>query len=299
VNPLLAALLSAQHGLVTPSAARKLGITDAQLSGMVARGDLVRMHRGVYRHVAAPITLEQRIRAGLLAVGPAGTLSHRSALARHGVHGFDCQLVEVTHRSLALPIREGMIVHRSRVVAEPDIQRQAGVMTTTPARTVIDSAAVMSPRLVARYAQEWMANRLLRPDDLDDALTRAGNHRGAHLLRRHMADTIVGADSAAEARLGQILIHAGLKPVLHLLVTTQHGHTFELDWAYPEARLGLEMDGYGVHLRSSVAFDDDRFRRNELEIAGWKILNFTVRQCHHPARVVGQVRRALIASSSL
>ncbi len=297
MDPNFAAFLSAEHGLVSFSAARRLGITQSALAGMEARGDLIRVHRGVYRHAAAPITLEQRIRAALLAVGPAGVLSHRSALARHGVYGFDCQLVEVTHRSLALPLRDGIVVHRSRVVGGPDMQLHTGVWTTSPARTLIDSAAVMSPELVARYAQEWMAKRLLRLEDLDLSLNRAGNHRGAHRLQRHLSDVIEGADSVAEARLGQILIRAGIAPILHVLVTTQSGRTFELDWSYPDARVGLEMDGYGVHLRSSAAFDGDRLRRNELEIAGWKILNFTARQCNHPARVVDQVRRALVAST--
>jgi very-short-patch-repair endonuclease len=74
-----------------------------------------------------------------------------------------------------------------------------------------------------------------------------------------------------------------------VLVTTAHGATFELDWAYPDAMVGLELDGYGVHLRSADAFDGDRDRRNELVLAGWEIFNFSSRMCRrNPARVVDQ-----------
>ncbi|MFM2070234.1 MAG: hypothetical protein RLZZ623_497 [Actinomycetota bacterium] len=77
------------------------------------------------------------------------------------------------------------------------------------------------------------------------------------------------------------------------MVTTATGFTYELDWAYPDVLVGLEMDGYGIHMRSVGAFDDDRFRRNELENEGWQILNFTARQVQRqPSRVVQQVRGA-------
>ena len=82
--------------------------------------------------------------------------------------------------------------------------------------------------------------------------------------------------------------------MLHHLVTLASGIVYELDWSYPEHRLALELDGYGVHLRSRDAFEADRQRRNELEIAGWRVLNFTERMVRcRPALVVGQVTRAL------
>ena len=167
---------------------------------------------------------------------------------------------------------------------------------TTTARSLIDVATVVDPRLATRWAQEWIADRKLRIADLHTAIDRAGNHRGARLLGSSMEELIDDVDSPAEAVLGALLREAGLPPELHLLVTTQHGHTFELDWAYPDVQVGLELDGYGVHLRSATAFDDDRWRRNELTIAGWTILNFTTRQCRRPGYVVDQVRRTLVVS---
>ena len=64
--------------------------------------------------------------------------------------------------------------------------------------------------------------------------------------------------------------------------------------AYPHVRVALEVDGYGVHLRSRETFAHDRDRQNELEIAGWRVLRFTSRALkHEPARVSGQVARML------
>ncbi|MCU1368276.1 MAG: hypothetical protein JWN39_3915, partial [Ilumatobacteraceae bacterium] len=109
------------------------------------------------------------------------------------------------------------------------------------------------------------------------------------------------ADSPPEAALGLLLADAGLPPLtLHHLVTVSTGAQFELDWSYPGLRGAFEMDGYGVHLRSLEAFENDRHRRNELELDGWTVLNFTKRQVERRSKVVvSQVRRLLDQRSRL
>lgn len=291
--------LGGHHGLITTAVSLGLGVSRHQIATMVERNELIRVHHGVYRHAAAPVTIEQRVHAALLAVGAGGVLSHRAAIAWWGVRNFECHLVELLHRSRSLPLRAGVVVHRCSGLSDVDVRVHRGLRVTAPARSLVDAASVLPPELVARWAQEWMADRLVRPGDLEAAVARAGNHRGAHRLRPQLATTVPEADSAAEAQLGRALLRAGLSPELHVLVTTSAGYTFELDWAFSAARLGLEMDGYGVHLRSASRFDSDRFRRNELEIDGWKILNFTTRQLRTPDRVVDQVRRALARSDHL
>jgi very-short-patch-repair endonuclease len=299
VNSELATHLASHHGLVRRADVVPDVITLPSFKGLVARGELVRVHRGVYRHAAVPVTLEQRIRAAMIAIGDEAVLSHRAALARHGVRNFQCALVEITHRSTALPRQRGLQLHRSANLSDADVQVLDGVRTTAPARTLIDAASVLPVELVARYTQEWMSHRKVSEVDLTSALSRAGNHSGARALAGGLGDVIAEADTGAEARLGEILIKAGLPPEHHVVVTTAAGDDFEIDWAYPSERIGLELDGYGVHLRSRAIYEKDRDRRNELEVEGWRILNFTDAQCRRPARVVDQVRRALSASRSV
>jgi hypothetical protein len=288
----------ARHlGLITTRAASQLGVDRRALVRMVGRGELARVHHGVYRHVAAPVTRAQSLLAATLAVGDGAMVSHRAALAHHGVGNFVCSLIEVLSPTGTAQRRPGLIVHRSITVTAGHLHLVDGVPVTTRARTLVDAAAVMSPALVARYAHTWIADRSVSVEAVLGEIERAGNHRGAQALARELDVSGSLADSVPERELGRILQRAGIAPVHHVIVTTSHGFTFELDWAYPDARLGLEMDGYGVHLRSVNAFDDDRFRRNELEIAGWTILNFTARQCRRPSRVVDQVRRALASSA--
>jgi very-short-patch-repair endonuclease len=290
--------LARHHGLITTRTARAFGLPLDSVLHLARTGQLIRVHRGVYRHAASPVTDAQRLLAALLAVGPAGVLSHRTALARHGARNFVCDLIELTHRSTSLPLHDGLVVHRSRTLREADVVTIDGLRITTRARTLADCCGLVPTTLLVRQAQQWMAERLLRPDDLDAAAAPIGNRRDIGRFITAIERSIPGADSVAEASLGQILRRAGMPPDHHVVVTTQRGFSFELDWAYPRHRLGLEMDGDGIHLRSEHAFDDDRFRRNELEIAGWRILNFTVRHLRRPASIVDQVGRALALSSN-
>jgi very-short-patch-repair endonuclease len=148
-----------------------------------------------------------------------------------------------------------------------------------------------------RYVEHWLANREMKIDHLHETIDRLRSNPGAVALETALETRSLGtavADSIAEGRLGELLIREGLAAEHHVLVTTSTGFTYELDWAYPDAHVALEMDGYGVHMRSVGAFDDDRFRRNELQNEGWQILNFTERQLRrHSGRVVQQIRGAL------
>jgi very-short-patch-repair endonuclease len=189
------------------------------------------------------------------------------------------------------------VVHRSGTLAPSDIQLVEGLRTTTKERASIDACALLPPELIVRFVEHWLARREIELDRLHDALQRLRLQPGAARLARVLADRDLApstADSVAEHRLGELLRSAGLPAEHHVLVTTLGGETFELDWAYPSHRLGLEMDGYGIHMRSVQTFDRDRLRRNSLQNEGWQILNFTERHLRRqPSRVVQQVRDAL------
>ena len=287
-------LLVVQHGLVSRHQAWTTGLSARQIDHLIHRELLVPVHRGVYRDPAAPITLEQRALAATLAGRTGAVASHRLAVALHGVRNFDCQLTEISARGLCrVP---NITAHRT--VRVPDQMVLRRVPVTSPARTIIDTALVVSPGVVRRWLEAWLSNNVLQLDSLEQQLRAVKGHAGGPIVRQLLDDRTLlhgVADSGGEAALGHLLQRHDLPPLtLHHLVTMPNGAVYELDWSYPELRVGLELDGYGVHLRSLEAFEDDRYRRNELEIAGWTILNFTARQVERkPKTVVRQVRELL------
>ncbi|MGD9700837.1 MAG: type IV toxin-antitoxin system AbiEi family antitoxin domain-containing protein [Acidimicrobiia bacterium] len=296
----LTPLLADQLGLVTRMQALEQGVGARQLHRMVARGDLVVVHRDVLRHPAAPLTKDQRRLAAILAAGPGAALSHRAAADVIGVSRFRSDLVEVTRPSAAIIRLDGVHVHRIPDLSSVDIRRVGELDVTSPARTVVDLGLVARPSFVQRVMEEWLASKLVTFAELEAVLDRVGRHgrNGAGVLRSILADRALGttvADSVPESALGELLVRHGFPPLTHHhLVVLPSGAVFELDWSYPDRMLGFEVDGYGVHLRSNDAFERDRLRRNELEIHGWRILHFAgTTVLRRPHVVVDQVRRAL------
>ncbi len=224
-------------------------------------------------------------------------ISHRSATAIWGVPNLKVAMVELTKPGPAPVRRSGLYVHRN--LLEPvDLTTRDGLRVTTPARTIVDLATVVPPMLVRRALETWLSTSTMTIDNLVDVLDRTGRRHGSGVVRALLADRALGLvmpDSPAEGILGETLIAAGLPhPEHHHRVSLPDGTRFELDWAYPSARLALELDGYGVHLASFETFDHDRWRRNDLEIHGWTVLNFTSAACRRqPRRVVAQVRQIL------
>ena len=71
----------------------------------------------------------------------------------------------------------------------------------------------------------------------------------------------------------------------------------ELDFAFPELKICIEVDGYEAH-SGRAAFTRDRRRQNTLELDGWLVLRFTWHQIvHEPEWVLAQVRAAIAARS--
>jgi very-short-patch-repair endonuclease len=52
------------------------------------------------------------------------------------------------------------------------------------------------------------------------------------------------------------------------------GGQYRLDFALPDAKIGIELDGYAYH-STPEAFTRDRRRERDLELAGWRIIRFS------------------------
>jgi very-short-patch-repair endonuclease len=99
------------------------------------------------------------------------------------------------------------------------------------------------------------------------------------------------ADSAVERRMLAILRGAGLTGWWRA-VPFEH---WTIDFAFPGARLAIEVDGWAYH--SDVdRFRADRGKGNALVRAGWRLLRFTWHDVvNRPEYVVAEIRAALPA----
>jgi very-short-patch-repair endonuclease len=95
--------------------------------------------------------------------------------------------------------------------------------------------------------------------------------------------------SELEERFQAFLINRGLPlPNTNVLI-----EGLEVDCAWPDQRLVVELDGHATH-GPAHAFETDRARDRRLEAAGWRVIRITWRQLHDtPDEVEADLRRLL------
>ncbi len=70
---------------------------------------------------------------------------------------------------------------------------------------------------------------------------------------------------------------------------------YRLDFAIPEQRLAIEIDGYAFHSDRDT-FIRDRRRQRELEVAGWRFVRFAGKEAlDSPERCVEMTAEAVAA----
>ncbi len=249
------------------------------------------MVRGVYvvgAGVLIPLALETAV---LLACAPRALLSHRSAAAAWGILVARPGVVDVTVGGRDPGRRPGVRTHVVAAIDARDVTTRHGLPLTSPARTLVDLAAVLAPRDLSRAYDEALVQRLTNTRAVTAALARRPRGRGAPTLRRLLeAERSVGLTrSEAERRLLELIEAAGLpRPETNVRV---HGH--EVDVLWRAQRLVIEVDGYRFH-STRAAFERDRRRDARLQVTGLRVVRVTWRRLvDEPHGVVADLVRLL------
>jgi len=262
-------------------------VPPSTFDGWITAGDLRRVQPGVARFAGVRQTWEGDVLAAVLSAGPGAAASHRAAAVVWGL--LDEAPVEIVVPYERKPrLIGGVIVHRTR---DPiAIRRRDGIPVTTPMRALLDLGA-MAPawvvelaldraeaaKLVTVAAVEWELARLARPG------RRGAGPLRKVLNRRALLET--PPDGVLEPRFARLCKLAALpRPVFQHRVGQ-----YEIDFAYPQLMIAIEVDGYGPH-SSPKAFQSDRDRQNVLVGLGWTVLRFTwadiVKRPEHVAKLV-------------
>ncbi len=196
------------------------------------------------------------------------------------------------------PAPAGVIRHRVRDLSPEWVTERNGIPVTTIERTLVDLSAVAGPVALERAIEEALLLKLTTVPELWLALERLAKRgrTGVRQFRAILAARALGDDvpeSMLESIFATILARSAVPlPVFQHRVRFG-GRWRRLDFAYPDLKIAIEIDGYSIHSRREV-FLDDRRRQNELELAGWLVLRFTFHDLRaHPERVASQVRTAL------
>jgi very-short-patch-repair endonuclease len=290
----ISAIAELQRGCVSRAQLLACGVSDSAIARRLRRGRLERVHPGVY---ALPHTLDlphAPETAALLACGDGAALSHHTAATLWGLRPGVARPVHITiPGDRGFPAPTGVKLHRSRTIGSSDVCIHDGLPVTSVARTLLDVAATLPDRDVERLLDEGLfVRRVVAIGDVNETLSRAGNHPGRARLERvaatHSCST--KTDSPPEERLFALIRAAGLPaPQVQVYVLG-----YRLDFFWPELQLAVEVDAYGTH-GSPARFEADRRRDarllTERGIVVLRLTRATIEQ--RPFEALGLLARAI------
>ena len=282
----------AHHGIITYEAS---GLTRTAWYRAIRRGDLQQIHPYVARLIGTPSTAEQRIIAGVLAIGAPALASHRSAARLWGVPRPDDDPVDVIPLSRRRDLHlDGVIVHRPTDRARLTPQRRSGIACTNILRTIIDLGAV-DPSGVHAGVGHAIATRLASLDALEAAV---GEHArpgrgGIAAVRDAIADWSIDdkpADSVLEIVMTRLVDRYRLPAVeFHPVI-----EGYEIDFRVTDTPVLLECDGWTHHGLDRLNFERDHDRDADLIAAGWIVVRFTYRAVTtRPKATADRIRAAI------
>ena len=172
-----------------------------------------------------------------------------------------------------------------------------GIPVTDVARTILDVGRLVGDRRLARTIEGARREGQTDWSRLISTLARHAR-RGRPGVARLRRVIVANAhreeitDSDLELLVIALVVESGLpEPVLHHRIFDGTRFVAEVDLAYPELRIVIELDGK-VHLLPEVR-ERDLPRQNDLVLLGWTVLRFTwARYADRPASVVAEVRAA-------
>jgi very-short-patch-repair endonuclease len=226
--------------------------------------------------------------AAVLACGSGAVLSHRAAAALWGVRGGS--RIEITvprgRRS-----RQGMQLHWADLPAD-EVTVHDGIPVTTVPRTLLDLSAVVQRDELRGAMRQAEQLGLRDPLWLGDLVERYPRKPGAPVAKMLIEEAQRGLGivrSEFEERFQALLLNACLpSPMTNVRI-----EGIEVDCAWPEQRLIVELDGRETH-DTHHAFEHDRARDRRLSAAGWRVVRVTWRQLtEQPEELKADLRRLL------
>ena len=281
VERAVAAVAARQRGVVTVRQLEQCGLGPGAIKHRVAVGRLQRLWRGVYAYGHRELRLEGRLLAAVLACGPGAVLSHRSAADLWGILPTARRDIDVTVATRGgRPRRRGIDLHCVRRLGESDVTTSDGIAITTVARTLVDLCDLVPDRKLEKAFEQSHVLRLVAPGAIEAALERAVGRQTRSLRRLVDAETFTPTLTRSELEEAFLaLCRRGGLPDPEVNVRL---HGYEVDFLWRKQRRVVELDGYAFHSRRR-AFERDRRKDVDLELAGFPVTRFTHQQVIHEA----------------
>ena len=288
---MVGAFADRQHGVVARGQLVAAGLTARMIDRAVEAGRLRVVFRGVYAVGHVALRREGWWMAALLACGSGATLSHRSAATLWRLRIDPVLPIDITTSTSRGRKHARITTHRTRVDTL-DALVIDDLRVTTPSRTIVDLAAILSGRALREAVERAQDLRRFDPADIQATLNRSPRRAGA----RRLADLIAllqpdkdNARSHLERLFLALTRKAGLpRPEPNHLIGGRRR-----DFAWPDQRLVVETDGYRYHSTRQARRRDNR-RDRQLTALGWRPARFAYAEiAFEPAEVADELAELL------
>jgi very-short-patch-repair endonuclease len=239
-------------------------------------------------------THDRRRWAALLAAGADARLTHEASADLYRIDGIRRGLIVVTARHprhLNIP---GATLHQLDDLMPHHLAAVNGWPTTTPARTVVDLAAVVSWMRLATALEYVVIERLSSFTAIRDVLSdvrrrgKPGVRKLVSVLEARSGEPVAASD--LERKLHDAVALAGLKLVRQYPLPWKREPIEGLvDGALPESRILVEADGRKWHARLA-AMAKDRRRDRTAAAAGWQTLRWMYEDFAYMRFVAAELR---------
>jgi hypothetical protein len=304
----LRSVLAEQGNCVTHEQAVKAGSTRHEIATHVARGRLMRLHRGVFYAGGQPVPRVSQLWGAVLRVGHGGVLSHETAAE---IWGFADRPSDVIHVSVprtagSLPASDGIRLHYSVRLPLAAFKPARGATTPAgqripPVTSAVDAVLdIANECLTEQDAVNWAIRACQRgfttPDVIVMSMLKPG-HRGQRWRRElteALADVRAGVQSPLEHRYLRDVEQAHGLPRGERQVRTHKGSSVQYhDVRYPDYGVGVELDGVLYHRGDAI--DRDIARDNSSVLSGVQTLRYGwLRVAYHPCEVAREVWTLLV-----
>ncbi|WP_245950066.1 DUF559 domain-containing protein [Saccharothrix carnea] len=263
-------------------------------------GYLVNYCRTVVIQRQRMTSLHTRAAAALLMAGPDAVLTDHTAVWLHGCTAAETDRVHI------------LLDYDRRVRPRPDLAVHyhqydpADVVEVDGLRCMVLDYAIADLLCRGRHRSTALACAdqalaVLPPEqraafkaDLAVRITTRRDHRGRR-QGAFLLDLATGLpESPAESAFLLSIAEAGfpLPELQYPIRDLDDREVWRLDFAWPDARVAVEYDGYAAHVDKAEA---DRARDEDLRRRGWKVLRADVSDLRDPTRLFGQLSVELSA----
>lgn len=280
-----------QHGVVARRQLVAVGIRPRAVDARLRRGELVRLHQGVYLYGPVGGSRAEEAAAVLCARSEAW-VARRSALHVLGALGAQAKPDPVEIVTFAAQARRPrLLAHRAADLRAEDVVTRDRIPCTTATRALVDLAGALRNDELEYLLAQAFAARVTDRRRLLAHLDRRRGHAGTNALRA-LLDVPSGpalTRSPPERRLLRLLRAAGLPPTRANVKV----RGWEVDFLWEAERVIVEVDAFSTH-SDPRAFERDRRKDAELVLAGYTVIRVTRLQIEHePHAVIARIAAAL------